>query len=287
MCGQTASSTNDCHGANLYTVSTRTNAVPGGNNCYRGRVGSSIETFIARIRAKPRTALALVAAIGAGLTFWHLPANTLHPFCTYRAQYRLDATLQVGGELLTSSVVRQSSQSRQWIYVMNSGGCGQRYGTALTFRAKDDRVFLIHADICQSAEKFPENPVDVIEHCSQNWPYRPIGFIVDSASKPTTWKPFNFLIGDQDAKLISMKATPTWHPPSDDLEKSAPNILKSVFETDNVNGWSNSPERIISFERRHGNTEFNVRISQTRPSRIDDSGERARRVGHRAVVPQP
>ncbi|WP_105416448.1 hypothetical protein [Neorhizobium sp. T25_27] len=222
-------------------------------------MGSSIETLIARIKTRRRTSLALLAVIGAGLIFWTLPPNTLNPLCTYRAQYRLDATLQVGRELLTSSVVRQTSQSREWISVMNSGGCGQHYGIALSFRAKDDRVFLIHTDICQSAERSLQNAVDVIEHCSQNWPNKPIGFIVDSANTPTTWKPFNFLFGDEGAKLISMKAIPTWHHPSDDLEKTAPNILRSVFVTDYVNGWWDSPERILSFKRRYGYTVFNVR----------------------------
>jgi hypothetical protein len=253
-------------------------------------MGSSIETFIAKIKTRPRTALTLLAVTAvaaAGLTFWALPPNTLNPMCTYRAQYRLDATLQVGSELLTSSVVRQSSHSRRWISNMNSGGCGQLYGTALSFRAKDDRVFLIHTDICLSAEKFPQNPVDVIEHCSPDWPNKPIGFIVDSANKPTTWEPFNFLTGEQGAKLISMTATPTWRHASDDLEKIAPNILGSVFETDNVRGWWNSPDRIISFKRRHGNAVFNVRVLQTRPPRIDDGGERARQGGHRAIVPPP
>jgi hypothetical protein len=225
-------------------------------------MGSSIETFIAKIKTRPRSALTLLAVTAvaaAGLTFWALPPNTLNPMCTYRAQYRLDATLQVGSELLTSSVVRQSSHSRRWISNMNSGGCGQLYGTALSFRAKDDRVFLIHTDICLSAEKFPQNPVDVIEHCSPDWPNKPIGFT----------------------------ATPTWRHASDDLEKIAPNILGSVFETDNVRGWWNSPDRIISFKRRHGNAVFNVRVLQTRPPRIDDGGERARQGGHRAIVPPP
>jgi len=215
-----------------------------------------------------RTALTVLAiTAGCVVFFLALPPNTLSPFCKYRAQYRLDATLQVGNELLTSSVVRQSTQSRAWISVMNSAGCPSHYGTTLSFRAKNDRVFLIHTEICKSAEKFPQNPVDVIEYCSQNWPLRPVGFIVDSATAPTTWEPFNFLTGDHGARLISMKAMPTWSHPYDDLETTAPNILRSTFETNLVNVWAYSPERTVSFGRRrsHGDSKFRVRILPSSP----------------------
>lgn len=219
---------------------------------------SAIEPLVAKIKARRRITLAICVGV---LAFWALPPNTLDPFCTYRSQYRLDAVLQVGNELLASTVFVQESHSRHWVSQMNSAGCVQRYGKALSFRSLDDRVFLIHSDICRSVEQLSEFQVDVIEHCSRNWPNEPIGFIVDNATKPTTWKPFNFLKGDQDVKLVSMKASPTlWHP-SDDLQNTAPNILKSSFATNNPNGWWNSPERILN-RRRGNNIKFHVRMQQ-------------------------
>lgn len=223
-----------------------------------------ISKFVSN-KSNKNAIISLALLILGTLAFRALPPNTVNPFCTYRAQYRLDATLQVGDERISSFAIRQSSQSRRWISVMNSSGCNSFYGGAIAFKSKDNRVFLIPTDVCEKAEKSLNENVDVIKTCSTSWPNRSIGFIIDNGENPTNWQIFNFLSGDKNARLTSMNAKSTWRHPHDEIEKIAPNVLKAYF--DFGNDWWYSPERILSFERRSGSMSFRVQKIGPSPSR--------------------
>ncbi|WP_148663395.1 hypothetical protein [Bosea vaviloviae] len=213
-----------------------------------------METSIPRAFASAN----LIKRLGGGLTilflgvmaYWALPPNTLNPFCTYRAQYRLEATLQVDDELINATAVRQLSQSRRWVSVINSGGCGSGV-EAMGFKSKDNRVFLIDTYVCGKAEDlfFDKkdytviNNVDIIKNCSNNWPNKSIGFIVDNSDNPTTWQPFNFLASDSRVKLISMSAESTWRHPLSNIHVISPNLLKTEFAVGQ--DWWNSPARLL------------------------------------------
>jgi len=110
---------------------------------------------------------------------------------------------------------------------------------------------MIDTYICANAEKLLSNKVnymtsvivDVIKNCSNNWPNKSIGFIVDNSNKPTSWQTFNFLKGEHKAKLISMSAQSTIRYPYSNMKSISPNILKIDF--DYGDSWWNSPARIV------------------------------------------
>ncbi|MCP4103769.1 MAG: hypothetical protein GY750_20475 [Lentisphaerae bacterium] len=189
---------------------------------------------------------------------YNSPDNTFDPFCTYSSQYTLKAILKVGNEILHSTINRQRSFSRPWIQVINSNGCKQSYGTALSFRSSDNRAFLISSNICPLAEEvlLEIGEADIIKLCtdttrgslSRKWGYKIKGYIISDAETPKSWRKFNPL-SEEFVVLKSMKAIQTEKPASDDLDKLMPNILRTGFD---ANGsWSESPEPLLSFGRRN------------------------------------
>jgi hypothetical protein len=192
----------------------------------------------------------LMLLICFGVVYWTSPPNTLNPFCTYVSQYELQGTIKVGDEVLQSTVSRQRSMSRRWVATINYAGCLQRYGSVLSFKARDGRVVLVPTELCALAERvlLDIGKVDVQRMCNaklgdklsrQSEKY---GYVVSTADNPTSWSPFE-LPGNGPITVVSMLATATKKWPADDLESTAPNLLKTQFIYGS--SWWNSPARFI------------------------------------------
>jgi hypothetical protein len=203
----------------------------------------------------------LLVVLGAIATLWFGRA-TLDPFCTYRLNARIEATIEVGDKLYHSNAIYRASQSRDWISPINSGGCTETDGTALVFKLDNDAVILVPNGLCQRAENVfkATGRSDVVADC-QGKP-RPDGdaFALDSGTAPTLWQPIAW---GGDVKLIAMKAERSFGSPKDLLEQNAPGVLDAGFVYDG--NWWQSPERVIPFDRRYNKDEpyrFQVRQGQ-------------------------
>jgi hypothetical protein len=233
--------------------------------------------------------LMVMAGLGVVIAgaYWYFPPNTFHPFCTYDLTYRLNATIDVGGRQYSSQVVFQNSHSRRWIEVMNSAGCLPKYGTALPFRLADDRLILLRTGICPTAKNrlsrtdnfyhIPANDftdamakrqtIDLAAYCSgigkdqrpswvleEQWRRLGDGFVIDNAEHPKRWQKLLFgdtLLGSDDViRIVSATAEAIDIWPTDNLDKDAPAVLRTHFK---YKEWYESPESIVSFDRRRGN----------------------------------
>lgn len=198
----------------------------------------------------PWRTLTVAGMVAFGIWFVLSPVNSFHPTCTYSVNARVVADVEVGSETLTATVVHQNSHSRQWISIMNSAGCKQRYGNALTYRLKDDRVLILPARICargvRAFSRFGE--LDVLSLCSGQNRGPDTAFMVDSATQPGRWK---IVRNGIDFRILRMTATSTWSNPTDDIASIAPNLLKSTFKRDRERNWGRSPEPFIDFHRRY------------------------------------
>lgn len=183
-----------------------------------------------------------------GFISYAAPPYTFHPLCTYRLLSELTADISVSGEVYSTSVIYQASQSRKWIAVMNSAGCKSTHGTALVYKLNNGNVVLVPSGMCRKAETELKRrgSVDIVKTC--NGRHRPdgIAFFIDSAEHPKRWRE---LSPKDDFRIIEMRATSTWKSPSDNIDHVAPNILKSRFETNG--SWWRSPERVLTFDRRY------------------------------------
>jgi hypothetical protein len=212
------------------------------------------------MRMNRRGVIALVA-LGAIATLW-FARSMLDPFCTYRLNARIEATIEVGGKLYNSNAVYRASQSRDWISGMNSAGCIETKGTALVFKLDKGAVILVPNGLCPKAERafISEGRSDVVADCEGK--PRPDGdaFALDSGTNPTLWQPLTW---DDNVKLISMKAERSFGSPNDLLDQNAPSVLDAGFD-DNGDWWA-SPERVITFWRRYNKNEpyrFQVQLGQ-------------------------
>jgi hypothetical protein len=250
--------------------------------------------MLARISHRTRSWLiwssALTAACGlAFVVYQRSPPNTFNPFCTYRLAYRLNVSLEIGGKQYASEVVRQLSQSRQWISTMNSG-CRQGLGMAMPFRLEDNRLVLISSYICPKAlhaladtgkeyrsDDFVQamrehRKVDVTSLCVGVSRNRPApysesysGFIIDDADHPKRWRGFNFESANMKEliRIDSAVAEAIDIAPEDQLDKVAPEVLKTTFTYDN---WSASPETLLPLFRRYlPSKQFTYTAEQEQP----------------------
>jgi hypothetical protein len=209
-----------------------------------------------------------------------VPPYTFDPFCTYDLTYRLNVTIEAEGQQYSSEVVHQLSRSRRWIREMNSAGCQQTHGTALSFRLANNRLVLISSWICPKAkEAFDDTPygykypgsfaqamrehrrVDLTSLCVSVHRDRPPsvfsyfgydGFVIDDADNPARWKGFKLDLAssnsDEHLRIVSAFAEAADDLPKDELDNVAPTVLKTTFKYDD---WWNSPEAILSFSRRY------------------------------------
>ncbi len=204
-----------------------------------------------RIRV-PWGSLAVAGMIAFGFWLWVSPVYSFHPTCTYTVNARVTADIEVDGEKLTAAVVHQNSRSRGWISIMNSAGCKQRYGNALVYRLANDSVLIVAAKLCSAAQKelAASGHVDILRSCTGQQARQDRAYIVDSASRPETWRPAT---NGVDFRILSMSATSTWRHPTDDIEAVAPNLLKSYFQNDRSRGitWGDTPETVIDYARRY------------------------------------
>lgn len=193
--------------------------------------------------------LAAVGPILLFLAIWRSPTYSFHPTCTYTVNARVSADVEIGGQKLSSTVVYQNSRSRRWISTMNSAGCKQLYGNALTYRLADDRVLIVPTRICHKGARVlaDSGRVDILGLCTGKQAHQDSAFIVDSASQPRKWYS---VTNGVDFRIDSMTASSTWSNPIDDIASTAPNLLKSNFKYGRQQ-WSRSPETIISFQRRY------------------------------------
>jgi hypothetical protein len=217
----------------------------------------------------------------AGSAYWVVtaPAYSFNPFCTYGDIYRLDGTIEVDGVEYSSHVVRQTTRSRKWIQAINYAGCKSTHGTALAFRLRDRQLVLIRATICSDAlramHKAPS--VDVTAYCeaidrnrSRNMRFTelyPEGFLVDDAERPAFWWPVFFGEPVTEGKtvigLVSLTARAARGDAWDDLDRTAPGLLESSFD---YNGsWHQSPDAIITFERRRPYWQSNGFLYRVQP----------------------
>ncbi|HEX4894600.1 MAG TPA: hypothetical protein VFV47_15070 [Hyphomicrobiaceae bacterium] len=194
-------------------------------------------------------AIVAVGSILCVLAIWLSPPNSFHPMCTYEVNATLTADVVIEGQKLSSTVIHQNSHSRGWISGINSAGCKQWYGTALTFKLANDSVLIVPSQICLNGrrELARSGRVDVLSSCTGKQANQNSAFIVDSASHPRKWKAVTNGI---EFQFASMTAVSTWKSPSDDIASIAPNLLKSNFKYGRQQ-WSNSPEKVISFSRRY------------------------------------
>lgn len=195
-------------------------------------------------------AMALAGLTAFGFWLWFSPVYSFHPFCTYTVNARVTADIEVGGEKLTSTVVYQNSRSQRWIYELNSAGCKQTYGRALTYKLKDDRVLILPVKLCHPAEQAyaRDGNLDILRECSGHRSNATdMAFLVDSATHPTRWK---IVRNGIDFRIASMTATSTWSNPSDDIASVAPNLLRATFKY-GLGGEYESPEAFIDFFRRY------------------------------------
>jgi hypothetical protein len=196
-----------------------------------------------------------VAALGlllSGFWIWLSPDNSFHPTCTYTVNARVSADVEVSGQKLSSEVVYQNSRSRKWIAVMNSAGCSQKYGNALVYRLANDSLLIVSARLCNAAtrEVARSGHVNVMSACTGRQAKQDAAFIVDSATRPSTWRPaFNGV----DFQITRMTAISTWANPSDDIASVAPKLLLSKFEYGQPVSiqWGKSPEVLIDYWRRY------------------------------------
>lgn len=184
-----------------------------------------------------------------GFWLWFSPVYSFHPMCTYEVNARVTADIEVEGEMLSATVVHQNSHSRRWISIMNSAGCKQRYGNALTYKLRDDRVLILPSRLCYRRKKsFPRyGEFDVLSSCAGRRDGPDMAFMVDSATQPGRWQ---IARNGIDFRITRMIATSTWSNPTDDIAAIAPNLLKSKFDY-GQNDWSRSPDPFIEFHRRY------------------------------------
>jgi hypothetical protein len=211
--------------------------------------------------------IAFVVIAGATWRVATSPDNSYSLLCKYTEIYRVTATIEVEGAQYKSEVVRQNLTSRDWIRNLNSGGCPETHGTALSFRLKDNRVVLLRSELCHDAikalEKLPT--IKVSEYCaginrqktitSRIAPRNRDGFIFDSADAPTVW--WRIVLGETkdgvpDIRLVSVTASRAYANAFDDLETVAPGILRSKFVTGGTVEWYTSPNDLIGWRRRSG-----------------------------------
>jgi hypothetical protein len=183
------------------------------------------------------------------LAVWFSPTNSFHPICNYTVNARVSADVVIGGQELSSTVVYQNSRSRGWIAMLNSGGCNQSYGTALTYRLANDRVLIVPTQICRKAEEALSGfgRVDILSVCTGEQALRDPAFLVDSAIRPRKWYT---VTNGFEFRIVRMTAVSTWSNPTDEIASTAPGLLKSDFKLDGQQWWR-SPERIIPFQRRY------------------------------------
>jgi hypothetical protein len=225
-----------------------------------------------------------LAVIGYGL-LTAKPADTLGLLCTYDIAYRVQATIQVGDETQTAEVIFRETSSSRWIAQMNSAGCLPTHGTAIAYRLADNRVVLVESRICTEAKRAFADPrslysnspgpdylvatqkqveIDLGKFCvglggnrnrggaNTTWD----GYLIDDADRPTRWEGFRFGQPTTDSKtsiqLVSAKAQAMNVRPTDNLDRVAPGVLQATFQyrEDVGEGWSHSPERLISRARR-------------------------------------
>lgn len=193
-------------------------------------------------------ALCIVGLVLLGVAIWRSPVNSFDPLCTYTANAEISADVVIDGQRFSSSVVYQNSRSRRWISIMNTGGCTQRYGNALTYALPGDRVLLVPARLCNKAVDAldEEGTVDVLSVCNGKKVYQNWAVLVDSATRPSMWRN---LTNGQEFRINRMVATSSWQNPSDNIAEVAPNLLRSKFERANVL-WQQSVERLLPYGRR-------------------------------------
>jgi hypothetical protein len=219
--------------------------------------------------------------VGCGLVLYLMfaiygraPQHRFRPFCITDLAYRLNVTIEFTGMQYSSVVVSQRSHSLGWLALIH-GGCEQTHGTALSFRLADNRLVLIGSFICSKAtrafadaqEDYYSNnfshamrehrKADLTSLCVGVSRDRPAsysssydGFIIDNADNPRRWRGFNFESADMKEyiRIDSAVAEAMDISPEDQLDKDAPEILKTTFTYDN---WSASPEGLLPFFRRY------------------------------------
>ena len=145
-------------------------------------------------------------------------------------------------------------------------------GPRWRLRLDDNRLILLSSNICQAAKRAiadgskrtyaadvaramrEHRKVDVAPLCMgisrieiarcQN-SVNTDGFLVDNADKPSRWMGFRFDdVSGHQFRIVAAIAEAADISPRDDLDKVAPEILKTEFKYSN---WSDTPERVISF----------------------------------------
>lgn len=205
-------------------------------------------------RQRPWGTIFAIGSILLFLAIWQSPTYSLHPTCTYTVNAHVSADVEIGGQKLSSTVIHQNSRSRRWIATINSAGCKQLYGNALTFRLANDSVLIVPSRLCHKGEQelSKSGHVDILRACSGRQAHQDQAFMVDSASQPRKW---HSVTNGIDFRIDSMTARSTWRNPDDDIASIAPNLLKSDFKFGRQQ-WSRSPEKIISFQRRYNERRY-------------------------------
>ncbi|MEZ5870819.1 MAG: hypothetical protein R3D32_03035 [Nitratireductor sp.] len=164
-----------------------------------------------------------------------LGLTSLDPFCKTTAKYEATAVISWQGQQYTSTITRLNRRSRDWIYNLNSNGCGETKGTSHIFRTMGNQAILLNSRICNAAETAltKRKPVDVAKLCERKpGPNRVSGFVIDNADNPAMWQHFWFtgqkppeVPGYDGIRLVSLTAVKTSAKPSDNYDELVPHLL--------------------------------------------------------------
>ena len=224
---------------------------------------AALPSYLPSMFDRPATLLLIgCAVIGCfSLLIATSPRYSFHPLCTYGEIYRLSATVDIDGQAYSSQVVRQTTKPRGWTQNFNRAGCEATHGTALSFRLRDNRVVLLRATVCRDGTEALKKvgKIDVMRYCeaihlnrtNRNPGRYADGFIVSDAERPAFWSRFMFGTPATEKKtvirLTSVEAEKVHADVQDELEKSAPGLLKASFGYTDL---YNRPDEIIPYLRR-------------------------------------
>ena len=179
------------------------------------------------------------------------PPYSYDLFCTWSRIYRVDAQIEVAGRRYRGWAVKQESRSRDWIYNLNSNGCPSQRGDAIIFRLADGRAVLLRSGIPASAlprydEQGNVGVDDFVAGRSSATGGAPDGYIIESADRPARW--IGFWLGDGPVRLVGLRVEPRREPPDDEIDRLAPALLGTEYESGE--GWAANPSAMIAYSRR-------------------------------------
>ena len=127
------------------------------------------------------------------------------PFCEYKAPVRERVSISYRGKVLTDEVVFQETYPRRWTGGMNTDGCRSKRGTSFVFVGDGNALILLPRQ-------------------------RTVGFIIDDAERPKTWRRFYPEEKASPVKVVRIETFATNQLSRDSLDHAGEAILQSDFD---------------------------------------------------------